>query len=162
MLDWKHQLGHEFLTKGALTYIISDEGDADLDSGTEVKQLPDMIVIYKDHVEIIELKETNNTYRKAIKYTQVARYQHLREDFKGKSEFWAYVYWNQTGYITGSFIRQTDSINFFTEDSGGERPDFKVSIGTDKKTRVEKKVDYILKIKPGEMTPIKKESSYAM
>lgn len=162
MLDWKHQLGHEFIKKGALTYIISDEGTADLNGEEEVKQLADMIVFYKDHLKIIELKETTNTYRKTVSYKQVSRYQHLREDFKGRTEFWVFVYWNQYGYITGSYIRETDSLNFFAKPNGLEAPTFILSIGIKENERVEKKVDYVLKVKPGEIAPVKSDDAYAL
>jgi len=162
MIDWKHQLGHEFIKKGALTYIISDEGNADLNGEEDVKQLTDMIVFYKDRIKIIELKETTNTYRKAVSYKQVSRYQNLRKDFKGRTEFWVYTYWNEYGYIVGSHMRTIDSMNFFAISNGKNKVDFVVSIGTDEKTRVEKKVDYILKIKPGEIAPIKSVDCYGL
>lgn len=162
MINWKHELGHQHIKKGALSYIISDEGTADLNGEEEAKQLADMVVFYKDHLDIIELKETTNTFRKAVSYRQIARYQHLRDAFKGKTEFWVYVYWNQYGYIVGTNMHTTDSLNFFAVKGEEDKLNFVVSVGTDEKTRYEKKVDYILKVKPGQIAPIKTVEEYEL
>jgi len=147
MINWQHQLGSELIKRGALSYIISDEGITDLHGEGSKKQLVDMVVFYKDHIQIIELKEKLGRYRKGVNFKQIQRYKYLCDAFKGKTEFWVFLHWKKHGYVVGSRINTVDSINFYAIENDNDKPHFYVAVGKGEATMVEKKIDFILKIK---------------
>ena len=145
---WIHQLGKHLLRHGALTYIISDENPISWDGEEQVKQKVDMVIFYKDHITVIELKETGAKHRKGIKFKQIERYYYLCRDAKYKTEFWVYVLWKEYNTITGVKMDRIENLQFYCIDnreSSSERT-FYASIGVDPSTRIRKKVDFILSV----------------
>ena len=140
-MTWIHQLGKHLLKKGALTYLVSDEDPISWDGEEEIKQKVDMVVFYKDHVTVIELKETDAKHRKGIKFKQIERYYYLCRDAKYKTEFWVYVYWKEYKMLTGVKMDRIENLQFYAIDNKGGLQFF-ASIGVDPATRIRKPVDF--------------------
>jgi penicillin-binding protein-related factor A (putative recombinase) len=138
-------LGKHLLKKGALTYLVSDEDPISWDGEEETKQKIDMVAFYKDHLTVIELKETDAKHRKGIKFKQIERYYYLCRDAKYKIEFWVFVYWKEYGLITGVKVDRIENLQFYAIDNKGGLQFF-ASIGVDPATRIRKKVDLELKV----------------
>ncbi len=146
-MNWVNQLGKHLLKNGALSYMISDESDpVSWDGEEKNKQKMDMVVFHGDHVQFIELKETEAKHRKGIKFKQIERYYYLCRDTRYRTEFWVYVYWREYGLITGVHMDKIENLQFYYIDNNGA-PTFYASIGVDPATRIRKKVDFILKVK---------------
>ena len=150
MTSWMHILGKYLLKHGALTYIISDEDVTSWDGEEETKQKVDMVVFYKDHVTVIELKETDALHRKGIKFKQIERYYYLCRDTRYKTEFWVYIYWKEYDTITGVKMDRIENLQFYCIDNKETSPGraFYASIGVDPTTRIRKPVDFKMKIDP--------------
>ncbi len=146
MNDWMHQLGKHFLGKGALSYLISNE-DSTLSWGDEegIKQKVDMVIFYPNHIELVELKESDSKHRRKTIFKQNERYYNLREQMNYKTEYWIYVYWKQYKIITGTLLNEPKNCQFFAVDHTGI-VEFYTSIGLNPETRVSKKVDFLLRI----------------
>lgn len=142
---WIHNLGKYLLKRGALTYLVSDEDPISWDGEEETKQKIDMAVFYKDHITLIELKETDAKHRKGIKFKQIERYYYLRRDAKYKTEFWVYVYWKEYNILTGVKMDHIENLQFFAIDNKGGLKFF-VSIGSDPATRIRKPVDFKMEV----------------
>jgi len=120
VIEWKHELGKHFLQHGALSYILSDEnGDVSWGEDSHKKQQIDMVVYYKDHIRVVELKETDSTSHRNIKPPQIKRYQTLCGGTKYDTEFWAFVYWKRYRTITGYHIIGDDNIKFMVVKNDG-------------------------------------------
>ena len=120
MTEWKHELGKHFLQHGAMSYILSDEnGDVDWGEDSNKKQQIDMVVLYKDHIRVVELKETNSTSHRNIKPPQIKRYQNLCTCTKYHTEFWAFVYWKRFHTITGYNITSEENTKFMVVKNDG-------------------------------------------
>lgn len=144
-MSWIHQLGKHLLKHGALTYLISDENPISWDGEEEKKQKVDMAVFYKDHITVIELKETDAKHRKGIKFKQIERYYYLCRDARYKTEFWVYVYWKLYNIVTGVKMDRIENLQFYAIDNKGALQFF-ASIGVDPVTRIRKKVDFQMKV----------------
>lgn len=144
-MNWPHQLGKHLLKEGALTYLISDEDPISWDGEEATKQKIDMAVFYKDHVQFIELKETEAKHRKGIKFKQIERYYYLCRDAKYKTDFWVYVYWQEYNLITGVLMDKIENLQMFAVDTDGTLQ-FWASIGVDPSTRIRKKIEFKLKV----------------
>ncbi len=140
-----HSLGKFLLKHGALTYLISDENAVSWDGEEETKQKVDMAVFYKDHVTLIELKETDAKHRKGIKFKQIERYYYLCRDAKYKTEFWVYVYWKEYNILTGVKMDRIENLQFYSIDNKGGLKFF-ASIGSDPTTRIRKPVDFKMEV----------------
>ena len=152
-MNWIHQLGKHLLKHGALTYLISDEDPISWDGEEENKQKIDMVVFYKTHVAVIELKETDAKHRKGIKFKQIERYYFLRRDAKYKTEFWVYVYWKQSNMLTGVKMDRVENLQIFYIDNKGS-PMFYASIGSDPATRIRKPVDFKMEVAENSLNPL--------
>jgi len=152
-MSWAHQLGKHLLTKGALSYMISDEDPISWNGEEELKQKIDMTVFYKTHVTVIELKETDAKHRKGIKFKQIERYYFLRRDAKYKTEFWVYVYWKQYNMLTGVKMDRVENLQIFYIDNKGS-PMFYASIGSDPATRIRKPVDFKMEVAENSLNPL--------
>jgi len=149
MTSWKHKLGKHLLKEGALTYMISDEEAETVswDEEGKTKQQVDMIVLYNDHMEVVELKETDAPFRKGISFKQLERYDNLCHDIKFKTDFWAYIYWKEYDIITGVRMQKLGNMQFHVARNKDDVPEFFVTLGMDPKNRIRKRVDFQLKIK---------------
>ncbi len=147
-MSWVNQLGKYLLKKGALSYIISDDiiNYQSWDGEEERKQKVDMVVFHNDHVQFIELKETEAKHRKGIKFKQIERYYYLCRDTRYKTEFWVYVYWREYKLITGVRMDRIENLHFYAIDTTGDLQFF-ASIGMNPATRIRKKVDFKLRVK---------------
>ncbi len=148
-MSWVHQLGKHLLNNGALTYIVADDPSVpSWDGEEETKQKVDMVSFYPDHVQFIELKETEALHRKGVKFKQIERYYYLCRDARYKTEFWVFVYWQHYKLITGVKMDKVENLQFYAIDTDGSLQFF-ASIGVDPKTRIRKKVDFKLKVENG-------------
>ena len=120
MVEWKHELGKHFLQHGALSYVLSDEnGDIDWGPYSSNKPQIDMVVLYKDHIRIVELKETDSSSHRNIKPPQIKRYQDLCATTKYNTEFWAFVYWKRMRTVTGYHITGEENTKFLVVKNNG-------------------------------------------
>jgi len=121
---WSEKLGVYLINQGALSFVI--EPDIYRSWGAQIEkahQRIDMIVLNKDSVDIVELKETVSDKRKSIKERQISRYQLLVSNVHYKIRFAIYVHWKQYNCITGIYvpditnviIRTDDGVSFWAE-----------------------------------------------
>ena len=146
MIDWKQELGKNFLENDALSYIVTDDA-LKVSWGTVGKYKPqiDMVVFYKNHVRIIELKETSSIERRKVRTPQIERYYYLCKDTTYHTQFWVYMYWKSFHTIVGARIDNKIAVRFFVVKNRGVL-DYWVEevkeIGPIKKQRV----DFIMKV----------------
>ena len=152
-MTWIHFLGKYFLKQGALTYLVSDENPLSWNGEEQYKQKIDMAVFYKDHIAVIELKETNALHRKGIKFKQIERYYYLRRDAKYKTEFYVFVYWKEYNILTGVKMNRIENLQFYAIDNKGGLQFF-ASIGSDPATRIRKKVDFKMEVSENSLNPM--------
>ena len=145
MINWAHKLGKHLLNEGALSYIISDEDPTSWDGEEELKQKVDMVAFYEDHVDVIELKETEAMHRKGIKYKQIERYNLLCNNAKYQIDFWVYVYWREYNTITGVKMDRIENLQFYAIDKD-DGVAYYASIGVDPETRIRKVVDFKMEL----------------
>lgn len=143
MPDWVNEMGKHFLNEGALSYIVSDENPISWDGEEERKQKIDMVIFFKEYVNIIELKQTDALHRKGIKFKQIERYYQLQNNTTYTIRFWVYVYWIRYKTIVGVLMTEKENLQFYAIDKDNGI-NFYASIGSDPTTRIRKDVDFKL------------------
>lgn len=146
MIDWKHQLGIHLLKQGALSYIITDDDKQEnwYEEGKTKPQV-DMVVFFKDHVRIIELKETSSLVRRRFRAKQIEKYLYLCGDTRYHVQFWAYLYWNKFGTIVGTKIDYVRSVKFYVDRE--ENPiQFWTLLDEETEIPIKKRVEFRMKV----------------
>lgn len=141
MSDWKQELGKRMLHHGALSYIITNDNEkVDWERDGQYKPQIDMVVFYRDHIQVIELKETNSMSHRKVRANQVERYYYFCKDTKYNTQFWVYMYWKRFRTIVGAPVNQNDTMKFFVTKNDGH-VDFWYSNGNERK-----RVEFRLKV----------------
>ncbi len=146
MDDWKQELGKHFLQHSAMSYVVTDD-DLKVSWGRQGRFKPqiDMVVFFKDHIRIIELKETDSESHRKVRTPQVERYYHLCKNVDYDTQGWVYMYWRTFNTIVGAQIDRIDEMHFFVEKKH-KQVTFWVGKGDDPNTQLKQEVDFRMEL----------------